>query len=95
MAGAGLIRVHVYVSGRVQGVFYRQNAQRIAHSLGVRGWIRNLDDGRVEAIVEGPEKAVREMLEWMRHGPPLARVDRVEVVTEEYKGEFIDFRIVH
>lgn len=87
------VRVHVYVSGRVQGVFYRQNAKRVADSLGLKGWVRNLDDGRVEAIIEGPEEAVMKMVDWMRRGPALAHVERIQVSREIYTGEFQDFRI--
>ncbi|MEM3156062.1 MAG: acylphosphatase [Nitrososphaerota archaeon] len=89
------VRVHVFVSGLVQGVFYRQNAKRVADSLGLRGWIRNLRDGRVEAVIEGPEERVREMVEWMKKGPPMARVERVEVVREKYAEEYRDFSIVY
>lgn len=89
------VRVHVFVSGLVQGVFFRQNAKRVADSLGLRGWVRNLKDGRVEAVIEGPEEKVAEMVEWMKKGPPLARVERVEVIREEYKGEYKDFRIIY
>ncbi len=89
------VRVHVFVSGLVQGVFYRQNAKRVADSLGLRGWITNLRDGRVEAVIEGPEERVREMVEWMKKGPPMARVERVEVVREKYAEEYRDFSIVY
>jgi len=89
------VRVHVFVSGLVQGVFYRQNAKRVADSLGLRGWITNLRDGRVEAVIEGPEERVREMVEWMKKGPPMARVERVEVVREKYVEEYRDFSIVY
>ena len=89
------VRVHVFVSGLVQGVFFRQNAKRVADSLGLRGWVRNLRDGRVEAVIEGPEEKVAEMVEWMKRGPPLARVERVEVTYEEYKGEYKGFRIIY
>ncbi|MEM0482640.1 MAG: acylphosphatase [Nitrososphaerota archaeon] len=89
------VRVRVFVSGIVQGVFFRQNAKRVADSLGLKGWVRNLRDGRVEAVIEGPEERVAEMVEWMKRGPPLARVEKVEVIREEYKGEFRDFRITY
>jgi acylphosphatase len=89
------VRVHVFVSGLVQGVFFRQNAKRVADSLGLRGWVRNLSDGRVEAVIEGPEEKVAEMIEWLKRGPPLARVERVEVIREEYKGEYRDFKITY
>lgn len=69
---------HVLVSGRVQGVFYRAATQDRANELGVRGWVRNLPDGRVEARVEGDPGAVDDLLAWMRQGPPSAVVDKLE-----------------
>ncbi len=86
-------RIHVFISGRVQGVFFRYTSKELAEQLGVTGWIRNLPDGRVEAIVEGDEDKIEEMIEFFHKGPPLARVDKVEIIEEEYKGEFKDFRI--
>ncbi len=88
-----LVRAHVFVSGRVQGVFFRANTKRVAEELGVKGWVRNLPDGRVEAVFEGEEEAVKKIIEWCHRGPPAARVDKVEVFYEEYKGEFDDFEI--
>jgi len=90
---AKLVRAHIYVSGLVQGVFFRASMQEVARSLGVTGWVRNLPDGRVEAVVEGDEDKVRKLIEWAWRGPPLARVENVEVKWEEYRGEFRDFHI--
>ena len=73
------IRAHVTVSGLVQGVFFRDSARRRARELGVGGWVRNLADGRVEAIFEGDADRVRQVLDFLREGPPHARVDGVEV----------------
>lgn len=87
-------RVHVHVSGRVQGVFLRQMAAEEAGALGVAGWIRNLPDGRVEAVFEGPPEAVRRMVEWCRRGTPWSRVEAVEAVEEEPEG-LEGFRIIH
>lgn len=87
------VRAHVFVSGIVQGVFFRANTKRVADQLGVKGWVRNLLDGRVEAVFEGDKRAVDEIIEWCRSGPPLARVEHVEVRWEPYRGEFKDFRI--
>jgi acylphosphatase len=88
-----LVRAHVFVSGLVQGVFFRASMREVAQRYGVTGWVRNLPDGRVEAVIEGEEDKVLKVIEWARRGPPLARVENVEVVWEEYRGEFKDFRI--
>ncbi|HDD69040.1 MAG TPA: acylphosphatase [Candidatus Korarchaeota archaeon] len=87
------VRAHVFVSGIVQGVFFRANTKRMADQLRVKGWVRNLLDGRVEAVFEGDKEAVEKIIEWCKTGPPLARVDRVEVHWEPYKGEFDEFSI--
>lgn len=70
-------RAHVYISGRVQGVFFRMATAEEARRLGLSGWVRNLLDGRVEAVFEGEESAVARMLQWCHNGPPHARVDSV------------------
>lgn len=80
------IRQHVWVSGEVQGVFYRDSCSREATARGVSGWVRNLRDGRVEAVFEGRPEAVTAMVEWCHLGPPRARVVRVEVVEEAPEG---------
>jgi acylphosphatase len=76
------IRRHVYVSGQVQGVFFRDTCARQAHQLGVTGWVRNRRDGLVEAVFEGETDAVERMVEWCRHGPPRAIVTGVHVDDE-------------
>ena len=76
-------RVHVFVSGSVQGVFFRYEARERARSRGLSGWVRNLPDGRVEAMFEGPEDAVQAMVEWCRHGPPGAEVTDIEAIAED------------
>ena len=73
------IRAHVFVSGRVQGVYYRATTRDTARERGVAGWVRNLDDGRVEAVFEGTEAAVESRIEWCHTGSPKARVDDVSV----------------
>ncbi len=88
------MRAHVWISGRVQGVFFRAHTKEVAEKLGLTGWVRNLPDGRVEAVFEGEEEAVKEAIEWCKRGPPLARVEKVEVRYEGQTGEFRDFRIV-
>jgi acylphosphatase len=89
------IRAHLYISGRVQGVFFRDHTRRKALSLGVNGFVRNLLDGRVEAVFEGEEDAVRKLIEWCHEGPPLAQVEKVEVEYEPYTGEFDGFEITY
>jgi len=91
--GKRMVRAHLRIYGLVQGVFFRSTMRDVAIRLGVTGWVRNLPDGSVEAVVEGPEDKVRELINWAHEGPPLARVERVDVKWEEYKGEFKDFRI--
>lgn len=74
------VRAHVFVSGRVQGVFFRSETKCEAKRRGVTGWVRNLPDGRVEAVFEGEEKSVKELIEFCKRGPPGARVSNVEVI---------------
>jgi len=74
--------VRLSISGRVQGIWYRASTRETAESLGLSGWVRNLVDGRVEAVAEGDAKAVEQLLAWCRKGPPGARVDEIEVVDE-------------
>lgn len=81
-----MVRRRVLVSGRVQGVFYRDTCLREATRRGVAGWVRNLPDGRVEAVFEGPAERVDELVEWARHGPPQASVAGVEVLPEPPEG---------
>jgi acylphosphatase len=88
------VRVHVFVSGRVQGVFFRENTKNKAKAFGIRGFVRNLPDGRVEAVLEGEKEKIQELLERIKKGPLFSRVDGVEVKSEEYKGEFNDFEVI-
>ena len=86
-------RVHLLVSGRVQGVFFRATAARRANALGLRGWVRNLPDGRVEAVAEGPPADIEAFVLWCRSGPPFARVDALEVTPEPPSGDFAGFEV--
>jgi acylphosphatase len=79
-------RVHVFVSGRVQGVFYRATTRDTARDRGVDGWVKNLADGRVEAVFEGPREDVESMVEWCHTGSPQARVEDVDVEYEAPEG---------
>ncbi len=91
--GGRRIRAHAFVSGRVQGVYYRQNTKETAIGHGARGWVRNLPDGRVEVVIEGDEESVGRVIDWCRVGPPKAHVEDVELKYEKYTGEFSDFTI--
>jgi acylphosphatase len=86
-------RVHVHISGRVQGVFFRAETQSMAIKFNLTGWVRNTADGRVEAVFEGEDENVDKMLAWCRIGPPAARVENVTIKEELYTGEFRNFNI--
>lgn len=86
-------RAHIFVSGRVQGVFFRTETVEFAERLDLTGWVRNLSDGRVEAIFEGDEENVEKAVDFCRKGPPGAHVLNLNVEWEQWKGEFQDFRI--
>jgi len=87
-------RVHVFVSGIVQGVNFRWNTKIVADKLGIKGWVRNLPDGRVEMVAEGDDKDIEKFLNYVKKGPALARVDKVEIKEEECKNKFDGFSIV-
>ncbi len=94
MAPDGRARAHIYLRGDVQGVGFRHFVTRVAGRAGVTGWVRNLEDGRVEAVAEGPESAVRQWVEACRKGPPFAGVEGCEVAWEPPEGEFKEFEVV-
>lgn len=89
----GIVRFRVIVSGRVQGVFYRDTCRRLADRLGLCGWVRNRSDCTVEAVIEGDRDDVGELLAWCREGPPRAIVTGVRVIDEPVAGEG-PFRVV-
>lgn len=88
-------RAHVVMSGRVQGVFFRAHTRDIARESNVNGWVKNRDDGKVEALFEGDEEDVKAVLDWCQDGPPNARVSGVDTKWEDYKGEFKRFDIIY
>ncbi len=90
---AEALRMHVVVHGRVQGVNFRSHTARRALSLGLTGWVRNLPDGSVEAVFEGPRVALENMLGLLHSGPPSARVTSVDTNWGQASGEFADFRV--
>jgi acylphosphatase len=81
-----VIRYRVLVSGRVQGVFFRHTCRQLAEQHGVAGWVRNLPDGRVEAVFEGPAEDVDRLVDWARHGPRYAVVDQITIEAEPPEG---------
>jgi len=87
------VRAHVLVSGLVQGVFFRSHMVQKAKELGVFGWVRNLAEGRVEAVFEGERAKVKEIVKWAKSGPPGAIVDHLDLSWEEYQAEFSNFEI--
>ncbi len=88
-----MVRAHVLIRGRVQGVFFRAYTRDWARELGVKGWVKNRSDGTVEAIFEGEEGRVKEIINRCKRGPPMAIVEDVKINWEEYKGEFKNFEI--
>ena len=86
-------RAHVFIKGRVHGVFFRAHTREAALGFGVKGWVRNLPNGRVEAVFEGRQPEVDAMIDWCRRGPSAAVVEHVEVIEEPCMGEFPDFTI--
>ncbi|NCQ56081.1 MAG: acylphosphatase [Candidatus Nealsonbacteria bacterium CG18_big_fil_WC_8_21_14_2_50_37_10] len=87
------LKAHIIVSGRVQRVHFREKTREKAEEFGVFGWVKNLSDGRVEAVFEGEKAKVEEMVEWARKGPFWAKVNGLETSWEEYQAEFSNFEI--
>jgi len=88
-------RLELKIYGRVQGVTFRFSARRLAGRLGLTGWIKNINDGTVEAVVEGEEKDLREFLKWCARGPLFAKVADVKVEKLMATGEFDNFEILY
>ena len=87
------VRAEVRIKGKVQGVFFRQSTRTTALSLNLAGWVRNLPDGDVEAVFEGTEQAIQNMLAWCNNGPSAARVDTLTVKHSKPTGEFATFNV--
>jgi len=95
MGSGDMRRAHIWVSGKVQGVWYRATTVEVARKLGLTGWVKNLPDGRVEIVAEGSKDALDKLIAWCHEGPPLAIVNEVKVIFEPYTGEFSTFSIVY
>ena len=87
------IAATVIITGRVQGVFFRAETRKTALSLGLSGWVRNLSDGSVKAFFQGDDTAVDKAMDWCAKGPPLSRVDRVDVSEETVRSGLAGFEI--
>jgi acylphosphatase len=90
-----MARVVLLISGIVQGVFFRGFTREVAHSFGLKGWVRNLYDGRVEALFEGERAAIENALKRLRVGPPGAFVDNIDIKWESYIGDQKEFHILY
>ncbi|MCK5548108.1 MAG: acylphosphatase [Thermoplasmata archaeon] len=88
-----MIRAHIVFKGHVQGVYFRDHTKKKADELGVKGWVRNLNNGDVEGVFEGNETKVTELLRYCKEDQPKASVDKAEVDVKDYQGAFRDFRI--
>lgn len=88
-------RIRIFVTGKVQGVFFRQALKVMAKKNDVFGWVKNLKDGRVEALLEGDEEKVSRLVEWSHGGPANARVEDVEIRNETFIGEFSKFDVLY
>ena len=86
-------RIHIFVTGRVQGVFFRQSTRVMAIKNNVNGWVRNLDDGRVEIVAEGEESNINALADWCKTGPANSRVDDIQISNENYLGTFKNFEV--
>lgn len=88
-------RIRIFVTGKVQGVFFRQALKVMAKKNDVFGWVKNLQDGRVEAVLEGEEEKVSRLVEWAHGGPANARVEDVDIRNEKFNGEFSKFDVLY
>ena len=89
------VRARAVIEGRVQGVLFRYHTQEMAIQLGLKGWVKNRRDGRVEAVFEGDKDKVDQIIQWCRRGPSEAKVTNFHLDWEDHTGEFEDFAINH
>ncbi|MDA1196458.1 MAG: acylphosphatase [Nanoarchaeota archaeon] len=88
-------RLHLIIKGKVQGVFYRHNTVKQGHKLGIKGFVRNLPNGDVEVIAEGPEDKLKQLCEWCKKGPDNAEVDEVQEKWQEPYNDYVSFETRH
>ena len=89
-----ILRVHIFIYGEVQGVFFRRSAKNKAEEMGVVGWIRNRSDGSVEAVVQGPKDKIDKYILWCKKGPPFAKVEKIEIEWKRNLEDFEDFSTI-
>ena len=87
-------RVHLYIDGKVQGVYFRQGMKETAEKNNVKGWAKNLPDGRVEAVLEGEDSNIDAVIDWSRFGPPGAVVEDLKILNEHSSERLLDFEII-
>ncbi len=88
-----MARAHLLISGRVQGVFYRAFTEDVARALDLKGWVRNIQGEKVEAVFEGDKKNIEDAIGECYKGPPSSRVDDIDVKWDDFRGEFDSFRV--
>jgi acylphosphatase len=88
-------KVYIIIYGKVQGVWFRLNTKNKADELGICGWVKNTEDGKVEAVFEGDENKITEIIEWCSKGPSKARVSKIEIFKKNYAKEYDDFSIIY
>jgi acylphosphatase len=86
-------RVHLLISGQVQGVFFRANTRRAANELGLKGWVRNVPEGMVEVVAEGRKHSLDKLIEYCRKGPEGSKVENIEIKWEDFRNEFGGFDV--
>lgn len=89
-----MYQAHLIISGNVQGVYYRASCKEYASGLGLKGWVRNLDDGSVEALAQGEKERIDRFIEWCKKGPPQAKVEEVKIIWQEANGPFNGFSVI-
>lgn len=89
-----MYQAHIIISGKVQGVCYRASCMEYAKGLGIKGWVKNLEDGKVEALVQGEKEKINKLIEWCKQGPPAAMVEEVKISWEEANGPFNSFVVL-
>ena len=86
-------RIHIFLTGKVQGVFFRQATKVVAIKNNVTGWVKNLENGEVEILLEGDDKNVNSVIDWCRNGPANSRVDEVKIEPQEFSGQYSNFEV--